>query len=162
MLGEVSAVAEHADVPPCRDSSSLLARLSQLVYHALENHIPSLAEISQAAGLSEAYTSRTFKALFGISFKDYTTLASINAARRLLQQSNLSIQGVATACHFQSVRTFSRQFREIAVCAPREYRARNAAAQAGDFDAPLLRPALESSMRALAETCPQAPSYSME
>ncbi len=158
-LGEISSIAEHAEIMPCIDADSPMARLAQIVYDKLGDHIPNLSEIAQAANLSDAYASRIFRKLFGISFKDYTTLVSISAARRLLTQSNRPIREVAELCHYQSMRTFSRQFREIAGCTPTEYRARYLSLQMGDFDAPRLRPALERTMRELAATCPQAPVY---
>lgn len=122
---------------------SLLARATQLRdasrwsrYHAsvrqglrcIDQHFTepglSLAQVSEAAGLSPNYFSTLFRKEVGCTFGEYLTEKRISRARELLRTTALRTSQVAQAVGYQDAHYFSNLFRRNQGCTPREYRHR--------------------------------------
>ncbi|WP_221798222.1 GlxA family transcriptional regulator [Oceanobacter mangrovi] len=82
----------------------------------------SLALLAQRAGLSERQFSRRFKQATGVTPLEYFQTIRCQAARELLQQSNLTVADIALAVGFGDSSYFIRIFRRLAGQSPGEYR----------------------------------------
>jgi transcriptional regulator GlxA family with amidase domain len=83
--------------------------------------IPALARI---ACVTDAHFIRTFRATFGETPHRYLQRRRVERAMFLLRETDRSVTDVCFDVGFSSVGTFSRTFREIVGCSPREYRGR--------------------------------------
>jgi AraC family transcriptional regulator len=86
-------------------------------------HLPvSLADIAASAGLSPYHFLRVFRAATGVPPHRFLTRMRIDAARRRLEDSGLSVTEIALMCGFSSASQFSTAFRREIGVAPRTYR----------------------------------------
>jgi len=84
----------------------------------------SLAVLAAQAGMSVRNFSRIFQRETGGTPAEFVELARVDAARRLLEDSDISLQQVATKCGFSSADIMRRAFiRRIAI-GPSDYRNR--------------------------------------
>ena len=83
------------------------------------------AAIADAAGVSEVYLRRLFKAAFRTTPKQYVLDLRLRRARQLLAEGHGSVRDIAEGCGFSSVYHFSRAFHSAVGCSPTDY-ARNA------------------------------------
>ncbi|QQD21648.1 helix-turn-helix domain-containing protein [Oceanospirillaceae bacterium ASx5O] len=81
-----------------------------------------LAALAQAAGLSKRQFDRRFHAVTGQTPGQYLQQQRCDAARDLLQNSNLSIADIAAAVGYSDGGYFTRIFRRLAGQTPGEYR----------------------------------------
>jgi AraC-like DNA-binding protein len=77
--------------------------------------------------IPEMATNRTslfeaIKAVTGKTPMEYINSLRLEEAKRLLDDSNLTIETIAFECGFNTARTFYRQFREKYRISPTEYR----------------------------------------
>lgn len=108
-----------------RESQALL-RMGRLI-STLERsyHEPwDLARLARSAGLSRTSLLRIFRQATGKSPVAYLIGLRIEAAKRLLRQSELEVTEIAHATGFNDGNYFARQFRLVVGCAPREFRRR--------------------------------------
>jgi AraC family transcriptional regulator len=82
----------------------------------------SLADIAGSAGLSPYHFLRVFRSVTGMPPFRFLTRMRIDAARRHLQDGDLSVTEIAALCGFSSASQFSTAFRREAGVAPREFR----------------------------------------
>jgi AraC family transcriptional regulator len=86
-------------------------------------HLPvSLADIAASAGLSPYHFLRVFRAATGVPPHRFLTRMRIDAARRRLEDSDLSVTEIALLCGFGSASQFSTAFRRETGMAPRTFR----------------------------------------
>ncbi|WP_143536086.1 AraC family transcriptional regulator [Saccharibacillus sp. O23] len=85
----------------------------------------SLSSIADRFGLSSSYLSRLFKDAFGENFVDYLAGVRIDAARRLLRETQSPIQEIAIQVGYANYMSFSRAFKKIVSATPGEYRTRS-------------------------------------
>ncbi|MDJ0779230.1 MAG: GlxA family transcriptional regulator [Gammaproteobacteria bacterium] len=86
------------------------------VVHLMERNLRSPLGISQlaaAVGLSERSLLRRFRATLGIGPRQYYRALRLDAGRRLLDNSDLSVTEIAIACGFDSRGSFTRAFRQV-------------------------------------------------
>ena len=83
-----------------------------------------MEEIAEAVNVSYSNLRRTFRAITGMSMKDYQTEMRIHKAKDLLDNTDLSIKGIAAQLGYSSAFHFSNQFRKIVGCPPSDWRAR--------------------------------------
>lgn len=122
---QLTAAPEHLP-----QTSAQMRRVIRLMRQAIESPLPS-AELAQAVNLSVRQLERRFKAELGVTPKRYYLWLRINRARRLLQQTGLSVAEVATSAGFGSLEHFSRAYRRFFDCAPSKDRLQSS-------DAPVL------------------------
>ena len=87
-----------------------IAAAVDLMEAHLEEVLP-LSEIARRVGLGERALHRDFTRVLGSSPSRFYQWARLNAARRLLLQTELPIPEVALACGFQDRSAFSRAFK---------------------------------------------------
>ena len=83
----------------------------------------TLETIASVAGLSKFHFSKRYRALTGYSPIRHFNNMKMEAACRLLDASGEPIQSIARSLAFEDALYFSRVFRKIIGCSPREYRA---------------------------------------
>lgn len=109
---QLTAAPEHLP-----QTSAQIRRAIRLMRRAIETPL-SNKEIAQAINLSVRQFERRFKSELGVTPKQYCLWLRINRARRLLQQTDLSVADVATSAGFGSLEHFSRSYRRFFSCAP--------------------------------------------
>lgn len=129
-------------------------RLAGIAYREADTERPALDHIATKLDVSKSYASRLFKPTLGLPLPVYCAVARIGGARRLLIQSPAPIKEIARMCHYESLRTFNRQFQDIAGMTATEYRERYSPSKIINYDLPRYRDALEGFYGRLAETCP--------
>ena len=82
----------------------------------------SIEDLAAAFSYNEKYLGRLFKHREGISIRDYCNLIRIKQAKRLLEDTDLSVSQIATQVGFNNITYFDRVFREIVLLSPRTYR----------------------------------------
>ncbi len=98
-------------------TSAQIRRVIRLMHRAIESPLSS-AELARAVDLSVRQFERRFKAEQGVPPQRYYLWLRINRARRLLQQTDLSVAEVAAGAGFGSLEHFSRAYRRFFDCAP--------------------------------------------
>ncbi|MFJ2782183.1 GlxA family transcriptional regulator [Kitasatospora sp. NPDC087315] len=84
----------------------------------------TLPVLAERAGLSDRQFIRVFTRETGSTPAAYVEAQRVEAARRLLQESDLTIAAVAGRCGFGSTETFHRTFRQHTSVTPHAYRQR--------------------------------------
>lgn len=82
----------------------------------------SLMEAARALGYDNAYISRYFKRLTGMSYNSYVNICRLNHASYLLKNSDYSILECAVESGYKSLRSFNRNFKEYFASTPLDYR----------------------------------------
>lgn len=81
-----------------------------------------ISELAEMENLSETYYRTIFKKLTGISPSEYITNKRIEIAAKLLENTNLSIEDIATECGYADVFYFFRMFKKKTGSTPAKYR----------------------------------------
>jgi two-component system response regulator YesN len=82
----------------------------------------SLKKIAEAVGINPFYLSHLFRKEMGISFLEYLTSVRLSIAKKLLQQTNLSIIEICLEVGYQDPSHFAKVFRKKEGIRPTEYR----------------------------------------
>lgn len=82
----------------------------------------SLGLLAEQAGMSEYHFNRLFKSAVGMPPSQYQIKLRIEAARRLLRESEMSIVTIANQVGYSNPSHFSRIFRKDTGLSPSEYR----------------------------------------
>ena len=70
-------------------------------------------------GFSEAYFSKFFKKIAGMTFSQYLNRVKVEEAVRLLRENKgLPVTEIAFRCGFNTIRNFNRIFKEVTGCTP--------------------------------------------
>lgn len=106
-----------------------LADRSQIrdIQHWLSDNLDadlSVQALAERARLSPRHFARSFRRQVGVTPGQYVQQLRLEAARRRLEESDDSVQQVATACGFGSAETMRRSFVDMLGMAPAEYRRR--------------------------------------
>ena len=80
---------------------------------ALEGGEMTFEEAVRFMNMSEAYFSRTFKAMTGMTFTQYISCIRTERAVELLRRGTMSMTEIAERSGFQTIRTFNRTFKEL-------------------------------------------------
>lgn len=109
---------EHWDALPRAETSPVqlnaqirLQKMLAYLYSHYDQDI-TLADIAGAAHISRSEAGRCFRAYLGCSPVEALIRDRLQAARRLLGQTTLTLQQISDACGFHSANYFSRQFRK--------------------------------------------------
>lgn len=105
-------VAESNDI-----ASSLLDILQRSTYLKV-----GLDEIAEEMGFDKSYLIRVFKQKYKITPIKYLLKLKVDAASYQLEHSQLNIKEIAYQLKFYDEYYFSRKFKELKSCSPRQYR----------------------------------------
>jgi len=102
------------------------ALVSRAVAYIQRHHARDLSrhEIAAHVGVSENYLTQIFHREFGLSPWEYLHRYRVERAKALLRDTDESITSVAALVGFGDPAYFSRVFRKLEGCAPRDYRER--------------------------------------
>ena len=70
--------------------------------------------------MSDAYFSRFFKKISGMTFSQYLNHIRVNKAIDLIRSGEQSMTEISRLCGFDTIRNFNRVFRQITGYSPRE------------------------------------------
>jgi transcriptional regulator GlxA family with amidase domain len=84
----------------------------------------SIAALAKRAAMSARNLTRVFQGETGVTPTDYVEAARLDAARRLLEDSDLPLQRVASRCGFHTADTMRRAFLRRIGTGPHDYRSR--------------------------------------
>ena len=84
----------------------------------------SVRELAQRAGMTERSFARVFRSQTGITPADFVEATRVDAARRLLEETNLPLQQVASDSGYGSTEALRRAFLRQLGIRPTDYRAR--------------------------------------
>ncbi len=114
-------IHEAAQSHPTRSDSTKLAAVLLAV-----NENPGMAwsvpEIAERAGLSVSQTARRIRELTGLSPREFVIRARIERARRLMEESSMSLKQIAETLGYTDVYFFHRQFKAVAGVTPGRWR----------------------------------------
>jgi two-component system response regulator YesN len=82
----------------------------------------SLDDVSRVVNISPYYFSKIFKEENGLNFIEYLTNVRIDKAKKLLEDSNLSIKEICLSCGYTDPNYFSRSFKKNVGVTPTEYK----------------------------------------
>ena len=82
----------------------------------------SLEDVAAASNLSSAYLSTMFKKEMGINFSDFLISCRMEAAKKLLKNTDLPISEVAEKVGYTDSRYFSKTFNKVVGLKPSAYR----------------------------------------
>ena len=119
LCAEFDMGAEYT--PKKFNNHSLISRIFEFVEKNYKGDA-TLAALAAHTGYHYVYLSRCFKEYTGLSFVEYVGKYRINAAKRILSETSLSVLGVALECGFNSLRSFNRTFKAELGMTPTEYR----------------------------------------
>jgi len=105
--------------------SDLFTPRTLTIKEVVNNHLfsdLSIDDLANLANLSLSTFNRTFQTVFNDTPANYIKTKRLERAKELLSLSSLSVSEVAFQTCFNDVAHFSRSFRAIYQCSPKEYR----------------------------------------
>ena len=112
--GEELEAGAHTAQPTLTHYNQLLVLLEQ---HYDEY---SFEEAASFMNMSEAYFSRYFKRMTGLTFSQYMNLLRVDRAIELLsQQEDITMANLMSQCGFNTLRNFNRVFKEVTGYTPK-------------------------------------------
>lgn len=81
-----------------------------------------ISALADRLNVHRNYVTKCFKQVYGISPKHYLNKVKIEKAKKLLQESTLSIEAIAETLHFSSAAYFCKFFRAHVGSTPLQYR----------------------------------------
>lgn len=99
-------------------------RIQKMLSYIYEHYSETvkLEDIARAANISRSEAGRCFNIYMGYSPIEALIRYRLQIARKLLNETNLTLQEISVECGFNSVNYFSRLFRKTYGCAPGNYR----------------------------------------
>jgi len=107
-----------------RSQRMLIQEVKQFIEEHYANAQMSLEWLSEKFGINGKYLSKLFKDEFGLKFVDFLIELRMNEAKRLLSETELSVQEIAEKVGYSSPISFSRSFKKVAGVPPADYRKR--------------------------------------
>ena len=123
--GRVIGVAGiHRIVDGLRDTPHWYGRFSKVIDHIHKHYADELelAGLARQACVSQSQFERRFRQLLGTSPGEYVLRVRISAGRSLLETSDRTIADIALAVGFYDHSHFTRTFRRMMSCSPKQYR----------------------------------------
>ena len=82
----------------------------------------TLEQVSSVADLSPSYLSTVFKKDTGMTFLEYLSKIRMDAAKRLLKETNRTVADICGLVGYNDVRHFTKTFTKYSGLKPNEYR----------------------------------------
>ena len=120
--GEV-CVTEEEIISRSQELHPSIAQAIAYIKKNLNRNI-SRTDVAQAVNLNDEYFSRLFKKETGETYKDYTTALKMNMAKKMLDETTLSIGIIASKVGYANFSHFSQTFKEFTGYTPAEYKKR--------------------------------------
>jgi AraC-like DNA-binding protein len=122
----IGLVGTSRDVRPPSTDHEPMGRLAQAVWYLQEHYQEPLrvAELAARAGLSPYQLARRVRAIFGLTTAQLIAKTRLDAARRLLLETDEPIAAIAGACGYCDQSALSRQFKAAVGMTPAQYRER--------------------------------------
>lgn len=110
------------ELKPKTDKSGLMMR--SITDYISENYTSriSLSLMATEMGYNYHYLSKCFKRIFSMSFTDFINFYRLDAALKLLNETDTDITQIAFESGFQSVRSFNDFFKKHIGTTPNKYR----------------------------------------
>lgn len=104
--------------------SDIPANIACAVHYIEENSskLVSLSKIAEQANLSKYHFTRIFKRLTGFSPLEYMIILRMHKAKKLLEENELHISGIAEEVGYPDLRNFNRRFKQHTGITPSLYR----------------------------------------
>ncbi len=115
----------HRVVDGLRDTPDWYGRFSDVLKHIHRHFAEELdiASLAARANVSQSQLERRFHQLLGTSPGEYLLRVRVNAGRTLLETTDRTIADIAQSVGFYDHSHFTRTFRRMMSCSPRQYRA---------------------------------------
>lgn len=100
-------------------------RLVTQVKKYIDNHISerlTLSDVASEFGITPNYLSLLFKKHSEAGFSEYITFQKIACAKTLMESGNLKVYEIADKLGFESAFYFSKVFKKVEGCSPRDYK----------------------------------------
>lgn len=96
-------------------------------YIEINFHNPnlSLEDVALAMNRNPSYYSHLLMKKYGLSFRSILTNIRMNEAKKLLEETDLTIQEIAYKVGYRNANYFSKMFKEVTNVSPRDYRTRH-------------------------------------
>ena len=104
-----------------RNSGKNIERLKEYVRTHLGEDI-SLQDLADICQMSPSYVSRLFKKHLNMGFVEYISTLRINRAKKLLEDTQMTVEQVGFQVGFNNVRSFMRLFKQYEGTSPGQYR----------------------------------------
>jgi AraC family transcriptional regulator len=98
-----------------------LRRITERIHEHIDQDL-SVADLAEAAGLSTAYFSESFRKSTGYPPHQFLLRARVERAKELLRTSDKTVIEVALACGFQSSQQLAKVFQRLLKATPTNYR----------------------------------------
>lgn len=124
----------HRVVDGMRGTPDWYGRFSKVIDH-IHRHYDApvdLAALAARAGVSQSQLERRFRQLLGASPGEYVLRVRINASRTLLESTDRTIADIALSAGFYDHSHFTRTFRRLMSCSPKQYRDHHRQQSEGD------------------------------
>ncbi len=120
----VGLVSVSRDLVTPSDDNVGLENLRGVVQHVQERHPGPIrvADLAEVAGCSEAQLERRMKRVFGVTATQHILRVRVEAATRMLADTDLPIAQVAAACGFYDQPDFTRRFARLTGTTPAQFR----------------------------------------
>lgn len=102
-------------------TNKIVIQVKQYIDHHMTEKL-SLPEVASVFHITPNYLSLLFKKYSDIGFSEYISQRKIDYAKTLLDQGHLKIYEIAEQLGFESAFYFSKVFKKIEGCSPRDYK----------------------------------------
>lgn len=121
---QLAALCDFADHVR-ENRKSKLSRTAALCQNYIFNHLYeelSLEKLAEVADLNGSYLSQLFKKETGIAISDYIQRERIEEAKRLIEESGMTLSDIATRLQFNDQSYFTKVFKKYTGSTPKQFR----------------------------------------
>ncbi len=93
----------------------------------VQNHYydVTLEDLAESFNLSKPYLSRYIRQKSGMTFQEAVKKARLKRARKMLKESNQTVESIAETVGYETVEHFNRLFKKTYNMTPGQYRSQN-------------------------------------